>query len=56
MNRYGLAVAVLLSMSMLAARAQEGSIERQVRAAPVATCALAFIQALSRIVLRVRCR
>jgi hypothetical protein len=34
MNRYGLAVAVLLSMSMLATRAQEGSIERQVRAAP----------------------
>jgi hypothetical protein len=34
MNRYGLAVAALLSMSMLATRAQEGSIERQVRAAP----------------------
>jgi len=33
MNRYGLAVAALLSMSMLATRAQEGSIERQVRAA-----------------------
>jgi hypothetical protein len=35
MSRYGLAVAALLSMSILAAHAQEGgSIERQVRAAP----------------------